>query len=103
LTCAKRQVQCVLVASSGRTYVGTNDCASPQSTCPREPGEDYTKCGTVCHQGAHAEIDALRNSAGVDLCGAIAILRGHYWMCKDCGEELYKAGIRTVVIQMEKP
>ena len=45
MTCAKAKVRCLIV-KGGRIFEGTNDCLNPQTTCPREPGEDYTKCKT---------------------------------------------------------
>lgn len=107
--CAKRAVTCRIesVHPSGEVewVEGSNDCANPQSACPRLPGEGYAKCQTVCQQDGHAETQALAlaRQAGISVLGGRAILRGHYWMCKDCGEALYAAGVRVVVIHMEAP
>ncbi len=56
MSCAKKRVQCVLIAEDGEVFVGENWCNNPQQTCPREPGEGYDKCTHICKQNAHAEI-----------------------------------------------
>lgn len=77
--------------------IGPNDCANPQSVCPRLPGEDYEKCHSVCAQAGHAEIEALRK-AGLNAKGAHAHLYGHYWMCEPCGKALRDAGIISTTV-----
>jgi pyrimidine deaminase RibD-like protein len=77
--------------------MGENDCANPQTTCPREPGEGYEKCKTVCQQAGHAEIEALR-AAGAEAEGAVADLHGHYWMCEPCGRAMREAGVRWIKV-----
>lgn len=57
--CAKAQVFCTIITADGQRFTGTNECRNPQSVCPREPGEDYTKCKTVCDQVSHAEVAAI--------------------------------------------
>ena len=102
--CAKRRVQCVIVPFGMAPIMGENDCANPQPTCPRLPGEGYEKCKTICQQDGHAEIAALRRAedwtarAGHSLHGAKAFIRGHYWMCEPCGAALKKAGIAGITI-----
>lgn len=95
--CAKRQVVCVITAIGGQRYRGENDCANPQSVCPRLPGEGYEKCQTICQQAGHAEIEALR-AAGPTARGAHAVLSGHYWMCEPCGAALRDAGVASLTI-----
>ena len=79
---------------------GTNGCENPQLVCPRNVGEGYAKCKTVCQQGDHAERDALREAraVGLTLAGAYAILTGHYWMCEECGRALAEAGVMHIDI-----
>ena len=102
--CAKRHVEATLVTAAGRMYTGTNACETPQTRCPREPGEGYEKCKTVCNQGAHAEIDAL--VAAVKAEGAYAaldadvIIYGHYYGCEHCSRTL--AGVRRITIQVAR-
>ena len=92
MTCAKTTVACKIVASDGTVFVGTNSCVNPQPVCPREPGEGYTKCRTICQQQGHAEIQALR-LAGEKAKGGVAYLRGHTYACQSCQEALFGAGI----------
>lgn len=101
--CAKRVVTCRIeyVHPSGdvSSVEATNWCANPQPVCPRVPGEDYTKCRTICQQGGHAEMIAiaLAKKHGIAR-GAHARITGHYWMCEACGRELRDAGVRSVTI-----
>jgi len=103
--CAKKRVQCLIYPVGMAGIYGENDCANPQPTCPRLPGEDYTKCKTICQQAGHAEIVALRKAeewtdrAGANLQGARAYIRGHYWMCEPCGKALKDAGIVKITIE----
>jgi len=87
---------------AGHTYVGRNDCANPQPTCPRSPGEGYDKCKSICGQGGHAEIEAIK-AAGDQAKGATAVLFGHYWMCEPCGRALFEAGVGTIKILLSPP
>lgn len=98
MTCAKRQVICSLVAESGDIVVGTNACANPQEKCPRDPGEGYEKCKTICKQAGHAEIQALEEAKkmNIDITGGMAIVRGIPWVCRECGHALEKAGLHEI-------
>ena len=106
--CAKRRVQCLIYPIGTAPIMGENDCANPQPTCPRLPGEGYEKCKTICQQAGHAEIVALRKAEewtgniGHNLQGAKAFVRGHYWICEPCGKALRDAGISTVTIEHER-
>lgn len=95
--CAKRAVECVIVAMDGRRFVGRNDCANPQQTCPRAVGEGYEKCKSVCGQAGHAEQEAVR-AAGAAARGGHATLTGHYWMCEPCGAALRDAGVASLTV-----
>lgn len=96
MTCAKRQVFCIL-SGPGRDdlVVGSNHCYEPQSVCPREEGEGYLKCHTVCLQPAHAEISALRRSINQDIevGGWTATIVGHDRICENCRLALSSHGI----------
>lgn len=108
MTCAKREVTCILEppiylnrsVGSGRVLqiVGTNGGAFPQKECPRAPGDGYAKCKTICGQRDHAEMDALRlaGELGVDLKGWHATVFGHNYCCPDCGNALVAAGITEI-------
>ena len=98
--CAKRRVECRIESLRGEMVVGENDCANPQLSCPREPGEDYTKCRTICQQAGHAETVALElaRRENVSVRGARAVIAGHYWMCEPCGRALRDAGVAEIII-----
>jgi len=93
MTCAKTRVQCMIITPEGDQFIGENACRNPQETCPREPGEGYEKCISICRQlDGHAEIQALA-SAGRNAEGASAVLTGHTYACQKCQEALFGAGI----------
>ena len=100
--CAKRSVECTLFDPEGYVYIGRNDCANPQPTCPRLPGEGYEKCKSICDQAGHAEIEALRAAGRNGAKGAHATLTGHYWMCEPCGRALREAGVLSITIELAK-
>ncbi len=95
--CAKTVVTCTLITPDGRRFVGRNDCETPQATCPREIGEGYEKCKSICHQPGHAEEQVLR-LAGYSARGARAYIEGHRYACPNCQMELFKAGIAALTI-----
>ena len=96
--CAKQVVACKIIAPNGETYIGTNECETPMFDCPREAGEDYTKCKTVCHQKGHAEIQALA-AAGDNARQSIALLYGHTYFCAHCQEALFEAGVSLIGVR----
>lgn len=99
MTCAKRKVICVLSDNSGeRTAIGTNECFEPQERCPRLPGEDYTKCRTICDQPWHAEEHALWNwrRAHGEHKPTHALVRGHTHACGACEFLLINAGVKRI-------
>ena len=93
--CAKTVVTCTIVSLEGDEFVGTNACNNAQPDCPRDPGEGYEKCETICEQQGHAEIQALRE-AGDKAEGAYALLEGHTYACDDCKAALKAAGVTDV-------
>jgi deoxycytidylate deaminase len=103
--CAKRSVACVLVLPDGGRITGTNDCANPQATCPREDGEGYEKCVTVCGQYGHAEAVAVRlaEKLGVRLTGARAYVMGHAYACMQCQLALFGAGVASLSVGAPPP
>lgn len=98
MTCAKRQVRAILTVLDGRRFVGRNDCANPHSSCPRQPGEDYSLCRFACRQYGHAEVMALRaaREAGADTRGAALVVQGHDRMCEACRAAMVEAGVNSV-------
>jgi deoxycytidylate deaminase len=95
--CAKQTVTATIVTPTGERFVGTNGCANPQATCPRDAagmktGEGYHLCDEVCQQTGHAEINALR-AAGEKARGGILYIEGHTYACEPCRQAMDKAGI----------
>lgn len=95
--CAKARVICTLVTQEGDKVVGENLCLNPQSKCPRESGEGYEKCSSICRQIGHAEEVAIR-LAGSYAKGAEAYLEGHTYACKNCQEIMFGAGVRSLSV-----
>ena len=97
--CAKRHVWCEIEAH-GRIFYGDNSCENAQAVCPREPGEGYEKCVTICRQRGHAEMMALEEAraSGVDLRHSRAIVGGHYYVCEGCARALRDAGVAKITI-----
>lgn len=98
--CAKQRVFCDLHTTDGRVIRGENWCENPQPVCPREPGEDYTKCKTICRQEGHAEVVAVR-LAGDAAKGSIAHLSGHTYACQNCQEALFGAGVEYLKVSAD--
>lgn len=97
MTCAKKQVTAVIIGKSGQHYVGYNACRIPQQVCPRDPGEGYEKCQSVCRQHSHAEIAALK-LAGDDARGGSCTVVGHSYVCTTCSAALIDAGVIPVTV-----
>jgi deoxycytidylate deaminase len=93
--CAKKHVVAI-IEKNGKYYVGSDWCRNPQKKCPRLPGEDYSKCKTICKQDGHAELDAIKHAKS-DTKGAILYLIGHDHCCESCLTAIEKAGIKTVI------
>lgn len=97
MTCAKALVLATITTPDGRTFVGTNYARRPQAACPRLPGEDYTKCKTVCDQPGHAEINALK-LAGEHARGATLTITGHTY-APPCTEAARAAGVIKIAVE----
>lgn len=105
LTCAKREVTAYLIVHvedlnsppPKAIFRSTNYCLSPQDVCPREEGEGYEKCKTLCRQVAHAEINVL-SEAGELAKGSTLVLKGHDHCCDDCVSAMKKAGVKEIMI-----
>lgn len=89
--CAKRVVTCVILSYDNIEFVGTNYCENPQEVCPREPGEGYEKCKSICKQVGHAEEVALKEAGKNAKYGIAYIDHEHY--CRDCQHKLFDAGV----------
>ena len=106
--CAKLQVECDIWHDSNIVGSGTNDCANPQETCPRLPGEGYEKCKSICQQGAHAEVKAIAdmNARNNTVIGSFKMVEahvyGHWFACRDCCDALKAAGVDEIVIHVAR-
>jgi len=97
--CAKQETVAIIV-NEDKIFIGSNWCESPQDSCPRKElptGIGYELCKSVCHQKAHAEIDAIAK-AGEYAKGGTLFLLGHYYCCENCKAAMDKAGIKNVVL-----
>lgn len=94
--CAKRRVTALLIGASGKVYAGENACLTPRQVCPREPGEGYAKCKSMCGQLHHAEIQCLIQ-AGEDARGGKIFVDYHY-VCDDCIAALSAAGVTDIKV-----
>ena len=99
--CAKTTVRCTLVTGTGQHIIGENWCANPQDKCPREEGEGYDKCKSVCKQEGHAEEVAVR-VAGDRALGSRAFIQGHTYACMNCQHVLFAAGVKSLTIGVPK-
>lgn len=95
--CAKTTVKCTLVTTTGEHIIGENWCDNPQPTCPRQVGEGYEKCKTICKQRGHAEAEAVL-VAGDKARGAKAFIEGHTHACMDCQHTLFDAGVVSISV-----
>jgi deoxycytidylate deaminase len=103
MTCAKQVVTAILTAIDGEVFVGTNGCENPQSICPRDTegyssGEGYHLCKSICRQGDHAEVNAIK-LAGSKSVGAVIELHGHTYACEPCKNAASKAGVKSIIIK----
>lgn len=98
--CAKKRVICTIVAPNGQTRVtAENECLNPQPVCPREPGEGYEKCKSICQQFGHAEAVAVHLAEIMGFAkGGHAYVEGHTYACRDCQERLFGAGVAALTI-----
>lgn len=101
MTCAKKVVSCKIIKNNLVVY-GWNSCKNPQEVCPRQDGEDYEKCKSICGQEGHAEINAINSAKeiGLNLNGAIAEISGIDWVCKDCFRQLKNHGLKQIIINL---
>jgi len=103
--CQKQIVVAFLeTADKKHVYIGSNWCETPvkPNECPRvlegyASGEGYHLCKEVCHQPAHAEVDAL-NQAGKNAEGGTMYIMGHIRVCEQCIELMKVKGVKQWVI-----
>lgn len=92
--CAKRRTQTILYALDGQVFAAENVCLNPQPVCPREPGEGYEKCKTICQQVAHSEAQVIA-LAGPAAKGARMVV-SHWYACDACAAAAKAAGVAEV-------
>lgn len=95
--CAKQKVLCILWKRDS-IWIGENYCRNSQEVCPREPGEGYEKCKSICDQVGHAEEVAL-SRAREHAKGCSAELVGHDHYCASCQRQLFAAGVVSLSIR----
>lgn len=97
-TCAKHHTTCVIITEFGTEYHGTNLCLTPQEVCPREDGEGYEKCRTICNQVGHAEEIALLHALhdGANLEDSRAEI-SHDHACEKCTNILHSNKVFNIV------
>lgn len=95
--CAKHRTTCKIITKDGQEFNGENYCLVPQEVCPRDTGEGYEKCKTICFQIGHGEEVALMKAleSGADVKDAKAIV-GHERICDNCKSLLMKNGITDI-------
>ena len=99
--CAKTQVIAILYNKEDTEFAfGTNFCKNPQEICPREEGEGYEKCKSICDQPAHAEINAIKDAVNKNMTveGSTMIILKHRDMCDNCRQFVTNYGVETVII-----
>jgi deoxycytidylate deaminase len=102
--CAKRDVTCIILSADHKSYwTGRNLCMNAQEVCPREEGEDYSKCDTVCQTIGHAEAVAVRQVPEGAADGGEVHLFGHYRICDDCAQKLIDVGVAQAFIHEPSP
>jgi hypothetical protein len=99
MTCAKAFVSAELTAVTGEVFSGTNFCHRPQKQCPREAGDGYDKCLSICMQDGHAEQMAVKYCirAGVDPTGGQMKVK-HKRVCDGCQKLMKAYGITWKII-----
>lgn len=99
--CLKADVMAMIVDHVGQVATGTNEIQNEfVKKCPRELGEDYTKCKTICQQESHAEIAAIKKAKerGLILEGSKLYLTGHNKPCYNCRKACEKEGITIITM-----
>jgi hypothetical protein len=93
--CAKRRTQAVLHCPDGQVFAAENVCLNPQPVCPREPGEGYAKCKSVCQQVGHSEAMVVA-MAGPSAKGARMFV-SHWYACDACAAVSKAAGVAETI------
>lgn len=102
--CAKQTVTATLVTPDGSQYVGTNYCWTPQEVCPRgdlPSGVGYEMCKDICHQPAHAEVNAINLARRNHIWGArgsTIYLEGHTAPCSNCQIKANLFDVKEIIV-----
>lgn len=84
---------------------GTNAIKNKRpDICPirtHKRGTAWNLCKEICGQEGHAEIMAIRDALNKaeDLHSASIYLAGHWWVCRDCWDEIICVGIKKVYLR----
>ena len=95
-----RQTTIAIIVNNGKHWIGTNNCESPQESCPRKDlptGVGYELCKNICRQPGHAEENACK-IAGKNAEGGILFLLGHTSCCDNCIKSMAEHKIKEVII-----
>ena len=100
--CADKTVFAELTTPSGAKFYGFNGCANPQTVCPRQEGEGYTKCIEICMQPKHAETMAISlwEDAGAEQ-GATMRVWGANKICSGCVAACAENGVIVELVRGE--
>lgn len=93
--CCKTTVYALMLCTDGSMFAGTNMIQCHQDECPREVGELYEKCKTVCKQSWHGETSAIDNCLrlGGDPAGGKMYITGHTICCPGCQGSMKEVGM----------
>jgi len=102
--CAKQPTGAVIVKEGKIIGKGTN-AGKKVKVCPRveqgyKTGGGYHLCKKICKQIGHSEVTSIldANKKGNDTIDADLYLYGHWWCCKNCWDNMIKAGIKNVYL-----
>lgn len=97
--CIKQRVFATLISPEGFRFYGENDCANPQTICPRSgmgPSIGYHLCWEVCEQESHAEVSAIKK-AGSFARGSTIYVEGHNYICDNCLHTCSELNINVLI------
>ena len=102
--CFKREVCAVIINKKGQIATGQNLISNGLiGECPRDVGEGYEKCTSICRQEGHAEAMAIQDAMDrkIDIEGANLYLMGHYRVCDSCQAGCDKHNLKVIIVNKE--
>lgn len=109
IPCDKRVVRAWIPVAQ-EIWEATNYRTAHEGACPREPGEGYEKCDSICGQSGHAEENLIRHLREAieadtigpdDISGTMFI--DHFYACDDCRAAAAALGINIVPLGQQQP